>query len=418
MNSFLLPERATKGVSKMSRPLSSQRGAVSLFVVIFVALLIITIATAFIRIMIQDQMQATANDLSKSALDSANAGVEDTKRAIVEYYQKNCPTTPQGINSRCDSLKAALVGDTTPPNDGWTTGCQATKDAGVATLTDGEVRVKTNNVDDDQLNQAYTCVKVQMNPPDYVGSLTPSTSRLIRLKAKDNVPFSQVKIQWYSQQGQTVDLDGGTVPYELPNKWPVNRPAVMRAQLLQYKSDFRVSDFDSDANYNSSLFLLPSIAGADTTTKAHFSLDLRQSRDSSAAQPVACHRTPTASRYACEVTITLPDWGDPANAAARTAYLKIGQFYSSSNTDFRVTMLTDAGEEVRFTDVQPVVDATGRANDIFRRIRSRIDLGASSIPNTEAAVDVTKSLCKEFIVTNDKAYPGNNTICPIPPTTP
>ena len=81
-------------------------------------------------------------------------------------------------------------------------------------------------------------------------------------------------------------------------------------------------------------------------------------------------------------------------------------------------MLDGTSQEVRFADVQPAVDVTGRASDLFRRIRSRIDLGTSSIPNLEAAVDVTRSLCKEFLVTNDRAYPGNSGVCPVPPSGP
>jgi hypothetical protein len=413
----------------MKNPQSRQKGAVSLFLVIFVALLIVTIATAFIRIMIQDQMQATANDLSKSALDSANAGVEDAKRAIVEYYRPdsdtgkpNCSTIATGVNRRCDDLRSALFGDTTPPNDGWTSGCQATKNAGVATLTNGEVLVKSNNADDDQLNQAYTCIKVQMNPSDNVGALTPGTSRFIHLKTKDNAPFTKVKIQWYSlTQGQTLDLDG-SVPYELPKTWPANRPAVVRAQLLQYRSNFQLSNFDTAGINKNNLtsFLLPSSTPGLNT--AAFSNDFRQDQTSGAPQQVSCSLA-TTNRYACEVTIDLPCAADPCTDYPtqnndRDAYLKISQYYSAANTDYRISMINNDGTEVRFADVQPVVDSTGRANDIFRRIRSRIDLGVSSIPNPEATVDVTRSLCKEFVVTNDSAYPGSNSICPLPPTTP
>lgn len=394
-----------------------QQGSVSLFMVIFVALLVITIATAFIRIMIQDQLQATASDLSKSALDSAYAGVEDAKRAIVEYYRNECQKKAPGESSRCDSLTDALVGSTNLGNDGWTSGCEATANAGVASLTGGEVLVKTQNADDD-LNQAYTCVKVQMNPVDVIGALTPGASRILKLETKDRAPIQRIKIQWYSHRDQPIDVPSA-VPYELPDSdWPSNRPAIIRAQLLQYRQgSFRLSDFDSDANNNSTLFLLPAVAGADTTTPAFFRGDSRQNKDSGSAQPVAC-RAPTASRYACEVVIELPDWtGDPADVASRTAYLRLGQFYSSSNTDFRITMLDASGNEVRFANVQPSVDSTGRANDIFRRIRSRIDVGGGSVPTPEAAVDVTRSLCKEFLVTNDAAYPGNHSsVCKDPPT--
>ncbi|MDB5177338.1 MAG: hypothetical protein JWN75_1006 [Candidatus Saccharibacteria bacterium] len=407
---------------------NNEKGAVSLFVVIFAALLIITIATAFIRIMLQDQMQATANDLSKSALDSANAGVEDAKRALVEYYRlepaapdplagsikPDCSTDAGNANTRCLTLRRSLSqGTITPENDGWTDGCQATIIDGIASLSGGtdpnkgEVTVKTNG-EDSNLNQAYTCVKVQMNPQDYIGALTPNTSRLLQLKSLNNDPFSKIKIQWYTKQIGQADLGlDSEFPYKLTDAWPTNRPAVIRAQLLQYnaESGFKLSDFDSDNKFNSTLFLLPSGAGSNVM---NFADDIRQQNTSDAAKNVFCKLE--NPRYACEATITLPDVGSPK----RAAYLKLSQFYGSVSTDFRITMYNDADKPVRFSDVQPAVDSTGRANDLFRRVRSRIELGASSIPNAEAAVDITKSLCKDFAVTNDTALKTNDA-CPALP---
>lgn len=408
------------------------RGSVSLFIVIFVALLIITIATAFIRIMLQDQYQATATDLSKSALDSANAGVEDAKRAIIEYYKPtavkpDCSTVGPGVNSRCDDLRAALVGDITPPNDGWTTNCKATTDAGVASLTGGEVLVRSLNAaraEDEQLNQAYTCVNVQMNPKDYKDTLDKDKSMTIPLKPMNGRTFTKVKIQWYMlKTAAPLQLTASSIPYELPDKWPANRPPVVKAQLIQYKSEFRLSDFEeTDAARNKSnftLFFLPTSLGSFTTSQ--FTNDLRRSRTTLAAQPVSCSAVAGIGGYACEMTVGLPCASDPCtdypnSNAERTAYLKLSQYYGAAALDIRVSLLTEAGEEVRFGDVQPAVDSTGRANDIFRRIESRINLRTSSVPNPEAAVDVTKSLCKEFLVTPETAYQGQSGVCDPPPT--
>lgn len=395
----------------MSTNKQQQKGAVSLFIVIFSALLIVTIVTAFVRIMLQDQQQATTSDLAKSAMDSAQAGVEDAKRALVEYYKTECPTRPHG-HVRCDTLRNVLSNPATVDDNGWTKGCDLTHRAGLVT-EDGEVPVKTND-NDTALDQAYTCVKVLMNPDEYLGS---RDSQVIHLKSKDNAEFNQVKIQWYVQQDdQRLDLSPGGSNYALPDTWPAKRPQVLRAQLLQYSNDFTLNTFDNNPDNNSTLFLAPTLlSGVSSYSFSNFS---RKQAGANALQNVPCEPQPARGAYACSITLDLPSLGDPSTTP-RNAYLKIDQLYASGNKNFLVTMLKSGSPNpIKFSDVQVVVDSTGRANDIFKRIRSRVDMGGG-IPAPDAAVDVTRSFCKEFMVTESAAFSGDHPAeCPKLPVNP
>ena len=84
------------------------------------------------------------------------------------------------------------------------------------------------------------------------------------------------------------------------------------------------------------------------------------------------------------------------------AYLRLSALYKGAH--FRVSLVG-----AQFKAVQPIVDSTGRASDIFRRVQSRVDLYDTSFPYPDAAVDVTSNFCKDFGVTDSEYIAGSCT---------
>lgn len=412
-----------------SLSVNKESGAVSLFVVIFAMLIITVMTISFLRLMMTDQRQASDSDLSQSAYDSAQAGVEDAKRALLRY-QQICSTDP----TACGSLSTLL--SSTQCNEAIAESGIAVPEGGNSTYT-GEVKVQQTPSVDGALNQAYTCVTMQLETDDYIGSLNPGESQLVPLVSRQGVDFDTVTVNWFGQDDVSstdgsVTLPGVSVnhPFGLQDTWGENTPSVMRSQLIQFGDTFTMSSFDTvgtsangtESNSNT-VYLYPT-SGAGATTAAFTALDSRKTSPTDEPDPdnpaqtpyaVRCENSVASRLYACSMSLRLPYaiGNGAADDRSRTAFLRLTPFYNASH--FQV-VLSDSrvgtGGIVKFKDVQPLVDSTGRANDLFRRIQSRVDLYNTNFPYPDATIDITGNFCKSFAVSDDPStYTNTNTAC-------
>ncbi|MDK2898935.1 MAG: hypothetical protein PWQ10_122 [Patescibacteria group bacterium] len=375
---------------------NKQSGVVSLILVVFSMLLITIVTVGFTRVMVKDQQQANATDLSQSAYDSAQAGIEDAKRALL-YYQNVC----QGyIVGNCVSV-ANIIGS------------PSCNEAVIKTLgdvsgkigSDGEIKIQTNSSDND-LEQAYTCLKIILNTNDYLGELSKDTSDIIPLSSVS--PFDTVKIEWFSSK----DLSSSdnkkatlsniiTTPLLATADWATTTPPAMRAQLIQFsKKGATLSELDQEiknGNGSNTLFLYPLSVGSNNLS--FLSDSPRRSNNQSSANsplPVKCVKDLSATDYSCSVSIKTPEVVDGLEG---TVYLRLTALYNQAR--YRVSLTNSSSSNVvKFNGVQPEVDSTGRANDLYRRVVSRVELTDIYFPYPEAEVDTTDGLCKDFVVTD------------------
>lgn len=376
---------------KMRQQHQHEQGAVSLFVVIFATLLMIIITISFIQLMIKDQQQATASDLSQSAYDSAKSGVEDAKRLLLLDQACRNNVAPAAVD--CTGVAAAIDSDE----------CN-TVSVGLFDRPPQESEIVIQQDEGDEaLQQAYTCVKIDAITDDYKSILGVNQSNMVPLKGTR--AFDSVRISWFTREDISAATNSMAIGFpstgsnfELPRagtRWAVNYPALLRAQLMQSGSSFTLADYDAEKNA-STLFLYPGASGSSTASFATVRKDGLQT-----PEIVDCETSFSASIiYACDVTIALPNPADN-DTANRNAFLRLSALYNGAN--YKVELLS-GGAVVPFDHVQPEVDSTGRANDMFRRVKNRIEFKSDFI-YPEAALDLQGNLCKNFVITDlDSEY--------------
>jgi len=379
-------------------------------------LIITVIVVSFLRLMLSDQNQATNANLAESARNSALAGVEDAKRALLRYNEY-CNTHS---DAECSALATTISADVC--NQAVRVGDVVSNDveSGGNGSQPGEIKVQqTYDSNDRLLDQAYTCVLLKLNTDDYIGVVGASATQIIPLVGADD--FDRVTIEWFSRDDlgsgtTTVSLESTASSRLMQSTWPTTRPPVLRTQLIQFGDNFKLSDFDAmsgESSNTNSIFLYPTSNGTQTV-QSFTARDVRSGgvgeqapADAAIDTPlgVRCETSLSSGGYSCSATLVLPA---PIGGGGRTAFLRLLPYYNA--THYRVTLSSGASATpVKFNAVQPEIDSTGRANNVFKRVASRVDLYniGSVFPN--AAVDISGNFCKDFSVTDVEYIAGTCT---------
>jgi hypothetical protein len=400
-----------------------KKGSVSIYVVIFTALIVSVITVSFIRIMIGGQRLSTNADLAQSARDSALSGVEDAKIALLQYARE-CPnglatdggdeTGPcHAINRRfeqCNGFHSWALGGEDSINQ--------------------EVPVQANE-NDAALQQAYTCVTIATETPDFLGSMQSGVSHLVPLVPVGNNTIDTVEVSWYTVDdnsggdGVVSPSDQAAIPgnrlSQSNDAWGINAPSLMRVQLIQTDDEFTLDQLDSqgiESNQTNrgTVFLYPVVGGTTWPSLNSSSPSLGASSIyGQVNEPLSVSCNPDfGSIYACTASVRLPNTIHGSNNR-RNTLLKLTSYYKDRTT-YRVAM-KNGDQTVDFNNVQPAVDSTGRASNLFRRIESRIQMyGDALFP--EFAIEMnsngsgTGQICKLLTVTDrpnigTDGQPGN-----------
>ena len=438
-----------------------RKGVASFYVVAFSTLLLVIIAASFAAIIISEIARTSNDDLAQSAYDSALAGVEDAKVAYYNY--RNClnqgAVRANGVNyadgldckeiiylvekegSDCDVV-AHILGRKIESVD--------------ENGNEGVMVSETTN--QNNMKQAYTCVKLANQLKDYRTTLTSNTQvRVLQVKLEDGVSandINSVRISWHADSsGHTLNYgnfnfstDSVVFP-PFTNGTPV--PPTIALTMIQTSKTFYFSDFDlskGDRTNRGTLYLVPigkkekaSISkpgnyyGVYNGSKNFITpAQVVKSNDKAAKNlPFGVYCSDESDMY-CTVEIGLPKPvgegvrnDDTFMFAISLPYgakydTQIAMAFCKSATECVSSQVLDGGEEetniVSLKGMQVGVDSTGRANDLFKRVEVRLDTGGNAMPYPLYGIQLLGSgggslLKKNLTVTCEWNFKAGNLGC-------
>lgn len=318
-----------------------QQGFVSIIVAATLMVLLSLVTIGFSRVMQREQRQALDRQLSTQAFYAAETAVNDVYSAIANN------ATIAEEKTDCDV--------TDWPNTG---------DNGLLDSLSGNV--------------AYTCLKYDQTPTDLVftDSITTSTSKIFPVQPKDDTDtVSTITFEWSGEESSTLingASDDCTVnPRELPQSFVARAIPMLRIDVIDASSSLDREDLIDNA---ATLYLFPKSCGTNSGSIGTYQgvNNAGQIVDVDCSGGTGCSFTVTGlsqNRY---------------NIRMRSVYTNVGTL--------RVTATSSSGN-FEFKNAQTVVDATGKANDVLRRIEVRIS-NSPDYRNAEAAIEAADGVCK------------------------
>lgn len=414
----------------MSRHITKyKQGAVSIYIVVFLTLIFGVITLSFIRIILNDAIESTNTDLYQSAYDSALAGIEDAKIALIKYH--DCLS--QGIVGKSGAASGTCQDIIYQMEQGANNDdCDVVqKVLGRSQEDQHEVIVQeTQNSTDAgnsyELSQAYTCVKITESTDDYLTTLTSSDDvRIIPLRSADINNVNAFEFSWY-----TNNVNDIANKYMNANVLEKNSqtyaPPVITLEIFQTDSQggepyFTLGELsannDGSSGTDHALLVLKPVQSGGVENNLITASNVLDHSDKYDNAPINVN-CDNNSDFACKVTVELPPTFRGTPPAQATRFLRVNIPYEQPNTDVSVTLCTEISggnctNRTKFTGVQAAVDSTGRANDLYRRVESRIELVDVYYPFPEYTLYLSgkdNELNKSFYVTENCKKADNGAV--------
>ena len=419
-----------------------KRGAASFYVVAFSTLVLIIVVASFTSLVIAQLTRSSNDDLSQSAYDSALAGVEDAKLAYYNY--QNC--IAQGIEGAKWSGEgtidcAGIIDLVEESNDDCDEvakilGRNIVDGVGVSVEETSKKDVVKNN-----MQQTYTCTKIQTSLPDYRASLSASNpTRVINVKLDDmgkgeyiNADaVEKIRVSWGAELAKSdvtlSNYNNGNVEFpKITGSTKAAVPPTISLAVVQAGNNFSMSDFDKTSNGETNrgmVYLTPvttegkntegkdgnyygTTFGVDSGGLAVSKIDknavvasnnlLGQNPNinvSNYSYGVSCPYAGVGSGFTCSAMVYLPK--PVGGVRSNDNFMVAMSLPYGASTDVILEffcgdgvvcgeqkMICEEGDsdcdeststnQVNLKDVQIGIDSTGRANDLFRRVETRLE---------------------------------------------
>ena len=349
-------------------------GLAAIIVATVIMIILSLITLGFARVMRREQRQALDRSLSSQAFYAAESAVNDAVRRVQDEVN---PYTTDKTSCTQDS----------------------------ATFT-GTV--------DSSLGSSYTCLLIDQSPPtlEYTqGSIATTSSKIIPVRASTGAKIGKLNLAWEDPglNTTTAGLSSTPIfscptPVTLPafTAWNSKTPGMIRLDIIPAD----VLDRASLQARTASLFLYPaSTSCGSAVSSITYSAHIGDAKGQ--IVKVKCDPAASTRPRDCELSVDMD--GIYQNSLY---YVRMRSIYRSSDMTIRIydTNAISPGQ-LSIKGAQVQIDATGKVNDVLRRVQVRVPVTKSyAIP--EFVIQTTDSICKQLEIAPAPANIVDNQ-CPL-----
>ncbi len=329
-----------------------QQGMASIIITLITMVIISLIVLGFAAISRREQRQTLDQQLSTQAFYAAETAVEDARNVILSRLAAD------------DEVKDKTDCVTDNQGGGYSSGLPA-------------MRLSTAD------SVSYTCLKVDLSPTSLSYDGVDANNTVISVKANSG-NINRMEIEWTpastpANPPSSCPTTTANVLTSQPN-WACGY-GVLRADIVPVEGGFTRNDLTQEAM--SGYFVPNSGSGGGSTS---YGAHTGASNNGRPALALAdCDNGATYGSCTIEV--------DNLNGEDEF-FLRVSSLYRTSNVVIRAYQ--DAGGPLELTGTQAVIDATGKAQDVLRRIQVRMPLTGTTTVLPGSALQSSGSVCKRF----------------------